>query len=92
MLAASSQLITDVAKDSGGLSPTPQGTCRDRHVMSERRKRPGKGDLASTLQAPRHSDQSSGLQRAPAQIRREMGTQGLFDPCVCGFFSWKHLW
>ena len=52
MLAASSQLSTEVAKDSGGLSPTPQGTCRDRRVTSERQKRPGKGGLASTLQAP----------------------------------------
>lgn len=52
MPAASSHLITDVAKDSGGLSPTPRGTCRDRHVMSERQKRPGKCDLVSTFQAP----------------------------------------
>lgn len=62
VLAASSHLITDVAKDGGGVSPlpAPRGTCRDRHVMSQRQKRPGKGDLVSTLQAPRQSSQSPG--------------------------------
>lgn len=89
MLAALSHLITDVARDGGSLSPPRRGTCRDRHVMSERQQRPGKGDPVSTLQVPRPG---SGLRRALAQTRREMGTQGLFDPRVCSFFPWKRLW
>lgn len=63
VLAASSHLITDVAKDGGGVSPLPAprpSRPRDRHVMSQRQKRPGKGDLVSTLQAPRQSSQSPG--------------------------------
>lgn len=97
MLAASSHLITDVAKDGGGVSPLPaprpsrnlQGqACHVSEAETAREGRPGVHPPGTPSVQPEPRP-GSGLRRALAQIRREMGTQGLFDPRVCGFFSWK---